>query len=142
MKTQQAANVLVCVTDQLSCERLIRAGAAVAETYGVPVKVLSVLPEGLVSQKTADTLQSLYDTASALGAEMTFYFNDEPALTAAVHASKTGAVHMISGTPGVDSNLFVETIKGLIPEMPISVVDADGRLFTFPALSAAVSGAR
>ncbi len=138
MNENQSANVLVCVTDQLSCERLIRAGAAIADKYGVPVRVLSVLPEGLVSPQTAKVLQSLYDTASSLGAEMTFYFNKEPALTAAVHASQTGAIHLVSGTPGADSNLFIETIKGLLPELPLSIVDADGRLLTFPAVSQAV----
>ncbi len=135
MNENQSANVLVCVTDQLSCERLIRAGAALAQKYGVPVRVLSVLPEGLVSPQTSKVLQSLYDIASSLGAEMTFYFNNEPALTAAVHASQTGAIHLVSGTPGTNSNLFIETIKGLMPELPLSVVDADGKLFTFPAVS-------
>ncbi len=141
MNENQSANVLVCVTDQLSCERLIRAGAALAQEYGVPVHVLSVLPEGLVSPQTSKVLQNLYDIASSLGAEMTFYFNNEPALTAAVHARQTGALHLVSGAPGADSNLFIETIKGLVPELPLSVVDADGRLFTFPAVSPAASSA-
>ncbi len=135
MREIPSANVLVCVTDQLSCERLIRAGAALAEEYGVPVRVLSILPEGLVSKQTASVLQNLYDIASSLGAEMTFYFNNEPALTAAVHASQNGAIHIVSGTPGADSNLFIETVKGLLPELPMSLVDADGRLFTFPAIA-------
>ena len=34
MNENQSANVLVCVTDQLSCERLIRAGAALVQKYG------------------------------------------------------------------------------------------------------------
>lgn len=138
MDTGKSANVLVCVTDQLSCERLIRAGAKIAEKYGVTVKVLSILPEGSVSETTASVLQNLYDTASSLGYEMTVYFNNDPALTAAVHASKTGAVHIVSGTPGADSNMFIETIKTLLPELPMSVIDADDRVFTFPALPAAI----
>ena len=138
MNKSQSANVLVCVTDQLSCERLIRAGAAIAEKFNVPVKVLSVLPEGLVSGSTAAVLQNLYDTASSLGAEMTFYFNNEPALTAAVHASKTGAIHIVSGTPGADSNLFIETVKGLMPELPITIIDADNHMYTFPAIPVSI----
>ena len=53
------ANVLVCVTSQPACRRLICAGAEIAQQYGVPVKVVSVLPQGLVSAKTAETLQTL-----------------------------------------------------------------------------------
>ena len=45
------ANVLVCVTSQPACRRLICAGAEIAQQYGVPVKVVSVLPQGLVSAK-------------------------------------------------------------------------------------------
>lgn len=138
MSKSDSANVLVCVTDQLSSERLIRAGAAIASEYGVPVHVISVLPEGLVSQSTTAVLQSLYDTASSLGAEMTFYFNSEPAITAAVHARQTGAIHIVSGAPGAESNLFIETIKSLLPELPMSIVDADSRLYTFPAVPTAL----
>lgn len=40
------ANVLVCVTDQPSCRRLILAGDAIAQKYQVPVKVVTVLKPG------------------------------------------------------------------------------------------------
>ena len=81
-------------------------------------------------------MQTLYNIAGKLGAEMTVYFNDEPALTAAVHARKTNAVHIVSGSPGAQSNLFVETIKSLLPEVPLSVVDENEQMLTFPAMSA------
>lgn len=138
MNSTPSPCVLVCVTDQLSCERLIRAGAAIAKSKDIPVSVVSVLPEGLVSEKTASVLQGLYDTASALGAEMNFYFNSEPALTAAVHAKTNGAVQIVSGTPGPDSTLFIETIKTLLPDIPMTIVDADDRMYTFPAISTAL----
>lgn len=128
------AHVLVCVTDQLSCERLINAGVVLAKSQELPVRVLSVLPEGLVNEHTAAVMQSLYDTASALGAEMTFYFNGSPALTAAVYATKHKAVHIISGSPGSNSNQFIETVKGLLPEIPVTIVDTDGQMFTFPKM--------
>ena len=103
----------MCVTDQPSCRRLILAGDAIAQKYNVPVKVVTVLKPGLVSSKTADVLQTLYNIAGRLGADMTVYFNDSPALTVAVHARQINAVHIVSGSPGTDSNTFIETIKGL-----------------------------
>lgn len=72
------ANVLVCVTDQPSWPPLILAGDAIAQKYNVPVKVVTVLKPGLVSSKTADVLQTLYNIAGRLGADMTVYFNDSP----------------------------------------------------------------
>ena len=137
MDNMTEANVLVCVTSQPACRRLISAGAEIAGQYGVPVKVVSVLPQGLVSSKTADTLQTLYNISGRLGAEMTVYFNDDPALTAAVHARQTNAMHIVSGAPGADSNLFIETVKGLLPELPMSIVDEDGHMVTFPAFQQA-----
>ncbi len=136
LNSQSSANVLVCVTDQPSCRRLILAGDTIARRGGIPVKVVTILPPGTVSARTADTLQTLYNIAGKLGAEMTVYFNDEPALTAAVHARKTNAVHIVSGSPGAQSNLFVETIKSLLPEVPLSVVDENEQMLTFPAMSA------
>ena len=136
LSSQSSANVLVCVTDQPSCRRMILAGDTIARRSGIPVKVVTILPPGAVSPRTADTLQTLYNIAGKLGAEMTVYFNDEPALTAAVHARKTNAVHIVSGSPGAQSNLFVETIKSLLPEVPLSVVDENEQMLTFPAMSA------
>ncbi|HBT63404.1 MAG TPA: hypothetical protein DEB10_01920 [Ruminococcaceae bacterium] len=136
MNHSSEENVLVCVTDQLSSERLIRAGSEIAEKQSISLKVICILPKGFVSKSTSAILQNLYDTANSLGAEMTFYFNNNPALTVAVHAKKTETVHIVSGTPGADSNLFIEAIKTLLPHLPVSVVDADGRMYTFPTVSA------
>lgn len=138
MQTDTPAHVLVCVTDQPSCRRLILAGDAIAKEYQVPVKVVTVLSPGLVGAKTADVLQTLYNIAGRLGAEMTVYFNDSPALTVAVHARQNNAIHLVSGSPGTDSNLFIETIKGLLPEIPLTIVDDDQHMLTFPAFPSSV----
>jgi K+-sensing histidine kinase KdpD len=130
-------NVLVCVTDQPTSERLIRVGASIAQDNNIALNVVCVLPKGFVSENTSAILQNLYDTANTLGAEMFFYFNSEPALTIAVHAKKKGTVHIVSGKPGANSNMFIETIKGLLPQLPISIVDSDNRIFTIPAVSTA-----
>ena len=68
LSSQSSANVLVCVTDQPSCRRLILAGDTIARRSGIPVKVVTILPPGAVSPRTADTLQTLYNIAGKLGA--------------------------------------------------------------------------
>mgnify|MGYP002567567580 CR=1 FL=1 len=131
------ANVLVCVTDQPSCRRLILAGDAIAKKYNMPVKVVTVLKPGLVSPKTAEVLQTLYNIAGRLGAEMTVLFNDSPLLTIAVHARQTNAAHIVGGSsPSSESSPFIETLKGLLPEIPISIVDEEEQIITFPAFAA------
>ena len=137
--TDSSANVLVCVTDQPSCRRLILAGDSIAKRYAIPVKVVTVLKPGLISPKTAETLQTLYNIAGRLGAEMTVFFNDDPALTGAVHARQTNAVHLVSGSPGMESSRFLETIKGLLPELPVTMVDEHEQMMTIPAFPSSVS---
>lgn len=139
LEHEQPANVLVCVTDQPSCRRLIVAGVSIAKKLELPLKVVCVRPEGLVSAKTAEALQVLYNISSKLGADMTVYFNGDPALTVAVHARQINAVHIVSGTPGANSSLFIETVKGLLPELPLSIVDADEHIVTFPGVPSPVS---
>ena len=135
MEKSEKSTVLVCVTDQLSCGRLILAGVQIAQEHNAKVQVLSVLPEGIISENTATVMQDLFEIAGDADAEMNFYFNDSPALTAAVHARKNGATHIISGVPGVGSNLFIETLKGLLPEVSLTLVNNENEIYTFPAVS-------
>lgn len=70
---------------------------------------------------------------------MTVYFNDSPALTVAVHARQT-TPSIVSGSPGTDSNTFIETIKGLLPETPMTIVDNEQQMITFPSFDVQHAG--
>ncbi len=131
---QQNGCVLVCVTDQPQCHRLIKAGATIAANSQRQLQVVSVMPPRLVTPNTADALQTLHNISSKLGAEMTVYFNEEPALTVAVHSRKINATHLVMGVPGPGHNVFVELVRGLVPDIPLSLVDADGQCISFPAM--------
>ena len=123
------ACVLVCVTSQPDCERLIRAGKKIADGEGVPLQVVSVQRMGEGFQPNSDTLERLHQQAKAVNAEMTIYFNDSPAITAAVHAVKEGAVNIVMGFPRENSAHFVEDVHLLAPEVPISMVDGDDKIY-------------
>ena len=68
------ACVLVCVTSQPDCERLIRAGKKIADGEGVPLQVVSVQRMEECFQPNSDTLERLHQQAKAVNAEMTIYF--------------------------------------------------------------------
>ena len=102
------ACVLVCVTSQPDCERLIRAGKKIADGEGVPLQVVSVQRMEECFQPNSETLERLHQQAKAVNAEMTVYFNDSPAITAAVHAVKEGAVNIVMGFPRENSARFVK----------------------------------
>ena len=124
--------VLVCASCKASYQRLLQTGAIIAEESGLQLQVLSILPKGPVDPSKSEFMQSLYDAAAISGAQVTFLFSNEPSLTAAVHATKIGARHIVTGTPDANSNLFLETARALLPELPVSIVDADNRVYTFP----------
>ena len=123
------ACVLVCVTSQPDCERLIRSGKKIADGEGVPLQVVSVQRMEECFQPNSDTLERLHQQAKAVNAEMTIYFNDSPAITAAVHAVKEGAVNIVMGFPRENSAHFVEDVHLLAPEVPISMVDGDDKIY-------------
>ncbi len=128
-------NVLVFVTAQPSCYRLIQAGAAIAETYHMPLKVVTIQPPESLSKHSTDSLQVLYNISGKLGAEMTILFHEDAALSAAVHVRQTNAKHIVSGAPGGQSQLFIEAVRELVPDIPWTIVDDQQQVVTFPPLA-------
>lgn len=128
--------VLVCVTSQPDCERLIRAGKKIAEEQRAPLQVVSVQRAEECFQPDSEALEYLHQQAKAVNAEMTVYFNDSPAITAAVHAVKENAVNIVMGFPKENSAHFVEDVHMLAPDIPISMVDGDDKIYQMiPAAS-------
>ena len=93
------------------------------------MQVVSVQRMEECFQPNSDTLERLHQQAKAVNAEMTIYFNDSPAITAAVHAVKEGAVNIVMGFPRENSAHFVEDVHLLAPEVPISMVDGDDKIY-------------
>lgn len=117
--------VLVCVTPQSKCEQLIRSGSLIAQQYGVPLEVLSVFHERDGFSPDPAVLEDLYECAKNENAQMSVYFNDSPAILAAVIAKKKGAVDIVTGFPKERSTHFVSVLHTLVPDIQISMVDVD-----------------
>lgn len=93
-------NVLVCVTGQLSCERLIVAGARIAETSGGMVCVLHVARAGnrvLGYANEAEALEYLLSVSVAHGADMMVVKNDDVIGTIARQAREHNAGVLVAG---------------------------------------------
>lgn len=115
--------VLVCVTPQLECERLIQAGSQIAKELGLNLEVLSVFQQKDGFKPNPEVLEHLYECARIENANMSVYFNDNPAILAAVYAKKYGAKTIVAGFPKERSTQFIASIHTLIPDIPISMVD-------------------
>ncbi len=118
--------VLVCVTPQESCVRLIEAGARAAKAENIELVVLSVFRESNgMNANEGGVLENLFQCAKVHDASMRIYFNDSPALTVTVAAKKLNAEMLVTGFPAEGSSGFIARIHEILPELPITMVDKD-----------------
>lgn len=126
---KKSKTVLVCVTGQRDCDRLIRTGKKIAEELSLPLKVLCVQPTSAGFETDCEELEYLRQTARDAGAEMTVYFNDEAPLMAVSVAKQISAAHIVTGMAEVPVNGFIDVIHKLLPLVPISMVAKDGKTY-------------
>lgn len=137
------AHVLVCVTQQSSCERLIEAGASIAKSHDMQLSVINVQPEKDSYSPDPQAMEHLYGVCKKFGAEMNVYFSDAPAVVTAVHAKKNNAKVVTVGFPGEKSSRFIAEIRMLLPETVITMVDSDKKIYNMiPEASKSLTGVR
>lgn len=117
--------VMVCVTQQETCSRLIEAGARIADENNLPLSVISVFRESSgMNANNGGALENLFVCAQKYGASMNVYFNDSPALVVAVAAKKNHATTLVTGFPAEGSSGFIARIHEILPDLPITMVDS------------------
>ena len=129
--TAKVPKILVCVTGQRDCDRLIEAGCSISkEIEGSTVEVFSVLRTSKANDALCEELEYLRKKSAEADAEMTIYFDDDPALITAGFARKKGAVHIVTGMPGNNSAGFIDVLHKLLPDTIISMVAKNGQIHT------------
>lgn len=115
--------VMIFVTPQQSCARLIEAGTRIAACENKKAIIVSVIRGN--DHKSIDALNNLYDCVEKSQADMNLYFNDDPDITAAVAAKKFNASTIVTGFPGERGSGFIHSVHELVPDIPITMVDYD-----------------
>ncbi|HCR43509.1 MAG TPA: hypothetical protein DIV41_02905 [Ruminococcaceae bacterium] len=123
------AAVLVCVTGQRDCDRLIREGRKIADERSASMHVLSVQPVSAGFDANGKELEYLRQTAKSADAEMTVYFHDDAPVIAAGFAKKIRACHIVTGMQETQVNGFVEILHKLLPKLQITMVTRDGTIY-------------
>lgn len=128
---KNSRTVLVCVTPQPSSEVLVKAGRSLAEKSKAALEVVSVLPiaDG-ENQIDCAALENIYQTARNQGGETAVYFSDDPTITLAAHIAKRRPLTIVTGFPGERSSNFISAIRLLLPDIPISMVDSEGNIYS------------
>jgi K+-sensing histidine kinase KdpD len=99
-------SILVCVTGQRNCRRLILAGETVARQRGAELLVLHALGANAPLMGNPDereALNYLYECSAVAGAQMMVRRSENPVLTIAECAREYSAVALVLGTPGANA---------------------------------------
>ncbi len=119
--------VMICVTPQISCARLIEEGIKIAKEENREAVVVTVIGNQYKNDLTA--LNYLYDIVEKNSLHMKMYFNNEPAITAAVVAKRIGAGITVTGLPEDNDGRFIALFRDLLPDIPIIMIGMDNTRF-------------
>ena len=118
--------VMVCVTGQKTCERLIIEGSQRAKVLDAELTVIHVAREGVDllggSLKEAEALEYLFKMSSEHGAGMMVVRSNEVVPALVSHARKLNAVEIVLGSPRKMRRDITKEIKAQLPEMTFHVI--------------------
>ncbi len=121
----QGNTVLVCVTPQVSCEKLISCSHTIAEKENAELKIICVFSKNNCYSPDFDALEILNESAMNFNAELTVHFNDSPAETVAKTAKSLNSPILVVGFPGKRSSGFIKKLHTILPDTPLCMVDDD-----------------
>ena len=119
-------HVLVCVTGQRTCERLIAEGDRLAKELGAELSVVHVAKQGMgllggiVAE--AEALEYLFKVSSEHGADMAVIRSEHVVETLANHARKINAALMVLGSSREVNRDVTKDLKAHMPEMEFKIV--------------------
>ncbi|MGI6151500.1 MAG: hypothetical protein ACOYIR_06075 [Christensenellales bacterium] len=119
-------SVLVLVTNQASCERLIRTGASLKED-GQAVRVLSIQPRS-EAPSNSKVMEHLFSVASSVGADMAVYYSDAPVETTRMYIRRYDIKLIVVGSNPSGSSLFITQLHSTFPDLPIAVIMPDSSI--------------
>ena len=119
--------VLVCVTNQRDCVRLIEAGIKISEMIeNSKVCVFSVRPQNTVGQELGEALEYLRHQAVSNEADMMIVFDNDAVTATADYAQQSGTVQIVTGIAGNGTSGFIDNLRNKLPDTIISMVSKDG----------------
>ena len=119
--------VLVCVTNQRDCVRLIEAGIKISEMIeDSKVCVFSVRPQNAAGQELGEALEYLRHQAVSNDADMMIVFDNDAVTATVEYAQNSGTVQIVTGIAGNGTSGFIDNLRNKLPDTIISMVSKDG----------------
>jgi K+-sensing histidine kinase KdpD len=123
-------NIMVCVTQQKNCERLIQRGATIKEKLNGELFVIHVAREGvnfLGNNKEADALEYLFDISKGVGADLTVLRSNSIVNTLVNFIENKKIEHVVLGEPPInckDESIVLE-LKSRLPNCNFYIVPSN-----------------
>ncbi len=122
----EALHVLVCVTGQKTCERLITEGDRLAKELGAELSVVHVARQGAGllggDVAEAEALEYLFRISTEHGADMAVIRSSEVVSTLVSHAQKTHASLMVLGSPRKSRRDITQELRTHLPDMEFQII--------------------
>lgn len=118
-------HILVCVTGQKTCERLIVEGARLAQKHEAELSVLHVAQNGtdfLGNPKESEAIEYLYQISAAHGADMALIKAQNVMETLSNYARRQQADMVVVGSAGKGDQTFARKLAEKLPDVQIHVV--------------------
>lgn len=129
MVDNYSRSTIVCVTDQMSCERLIQAGKKVADATHTTFLVINVERSSLEGNSVA--IEHLFSVSRAYGAQMSVYYGEDPLAIMGECFVSSKACHVLTGMPqGEDS--ILHRLWRKYPSINFYTVDFQNRIESVP----------
>jgi K+-sensing histidine kinase KdpD len=123
-----AGCVLVCVTRQVSCERLIRRGSELAQQFGQTLNIVHVAATGaslLGNPSEGEALDFLFTTAKQHGADLSVLRSDNvlETLTRISKEFKASAIVMGESKQNIkEDESIIWRLRAALPDIQVHVI--------------------
>ena len=124
--------VMVCVTTQRTCERLIRHGRELAALSGASLEVVHVSRPGVTilgNPREGEAMEVLFAASREAGAEMTILKSDDVVSTLVEFAKTHDVTHIVLGEPPATRRSALNVVRDLqlrLPGVMLKVLSARG----------------
>ena len=118
-------NTVVCVTDQRRCDRIIRAGRALADISQTDLLVVNVVRPD--SQQDTESMEYLFNVSKQNGAEMALLYSDDVAKALIRYIKENKVANLLTGIPNEGDSVTTKIWKRFT-HVTFFVVEQDGSL--------------
>lgn len=118
-------STMVCVTDQRGCDRIIRAGRALADISGTELLVVNVVRPDSVHD--TDSMEYLFSVSKQNGAKMALLYSDDVAKALIRFVKENKVANLLTGIPNEGDSVTTKIWKRFT-HVTFFVVEQDGSL--------------